>query len=398
MRVIEKVVVGKRGDGTLIRVEGQVNWFSVICVRGQQHEISTGTPDLKLAKRVHRQKLDELAADRQGLRQFTTPQHRQLQFGSLLDDLVSDYRVRRVKSLASVLSHLKPLREHFGDWRALEITFRAIEAYITVRRGDQKSNATINRELELLRRALRLAHDRQLLPSIPKVRVLPENNTRQGFFERPDLEAVVAALPPYLQDFTRFAYLTGWRKGEIISLKWTDVDREAGAIRLRPEAAKTGRGRTVMLEGDLAELIDRRWQGRLIEKDGNVRVTALVFHRDGEPVGDFRRAWATACQAAGADRLFHDLRRTAARNMVRAGVPERVAMAVTGHLTRSMFDRYNIVSEDDLRMAAQKTTMYVDTLPTKRAPRSFLGSEKGRLSAATNPLGSSFLDRSGTPD
>jgi integrase len=196
---------------------------------------------------------------------------------------------------------------------------------------------------------------------------LTENNTRQGFFERPDLEAVVAALPAYLQDFTRFAYLTGWRKGEIISLRWSDVDRDAGAIRLRPEAAKTGRGRTVMLEGDLADLIDRRWEARLLEKDGNVRVAALVFHRDGEPVGDFRKAWATACQAAGVpDKLFHDLRRTAARNMVRAGVPERVAMAVTGHLTRSMFDRYNIVSEDDLRMAAQKTTLYVDTLPATR--------------------------------
>ncbi len=107
---------------------------------------STGTPDLKLAKRVHRQKLDELAADRQGLKQFTTPQHRQLQFGSLLDDLVSDYRVRRVKSLASVLSHLKPLRDHFGDWRAASINFRAIETYITKRReGGKAANATINR-------------------------------------------------------------------------------------------------------------------------------------------------------------------------------------------------------------------------------------------------------------
>jgi hypothetical protein len=118
-----------------------------------------------------------------------------------------------------------------------------------------------------------------------------------------------------------------------------------------------------MLEGDLAEVIDRRGQARLFEQDGNLRVAALVFHRDGEPVGDFRKACATACEAAGVpEKLFHDLRPTAARNMVRAGVPERVAMAVTGHLTRSMFDRYNIVSEDDLRMAAQKTTLYVDTL------------------------------------
>ena len=201
------------------------------------------------------------------------------------------------------------------------------------------------------------------------MRVLTENNTRQGFFERPDLEAVVAALPDYLRDFTRFAYLTGWRKGEIISLRWTDVDRDAGASRLRPEAAKTGRGRTVMLEGDLAELIDRRWQGRLFEKDGKVRVSDLVFHREGESVGDFRKAWATACQTAGVpDKLFHNLRRTAARNMVRAGVPERVAMAVTGHVTRSMFDRYNIVNEEDLRRASQQTTMYVDTLPIKRVP------------------------------
>jgi integrase len=131
------------------------------------------------------------------------------------------------------------VRDHFGDWRAPDINYRAIEAYITKRREEKKSNATINRELERLRRSLRLAHDRQLLPSIPKIRVLTENNTRQGFFERPDLEAVVAALPDDLRGVTRFAYLTGWRKGEIILLKWTDADETPGRFDSGPKRRRS---------------------------------------------------------------------------------------------------------------------------------------------------------------
>ena len=268
-------------------------------------------------------------------------------------------------------------------WAVIDLTAEAVDAYIEQRLEAEKSEATINRETQLLGQALRLAMNRNRVTTIPTIRHLHESNARQGFFERPEFEAVVAALPGYLQDFTRFAYLTGWRKGEIASLRWPDVDRDGSAIRLRPEASKNGRGRAVMLESDLASLIERRWQARLIDRDGDIHVTDLVFHRNGEAVGDFRKAWGSACVVAGLyhvaveatgakkkipERLFRDLRRTAARNMVRAGVPERVAMAVTGHLTRSMFDRYNIVSEDDLRAAMQKTSLYVDTLPTTRAP------------------------------
>ena len=170
------------------------------------------------------------------------------------------------------------------------------------------------------------------------IRHLPEQNARQGFFERPEFEALAAALPEHLKDFARFAYLTGWRKGEIASLSWSDVDRDGGAIRLRPEHSKNGRGRIVPFDvlPQLTTLPERRTRARLFTGEGNVpRVSEYVFHDGGEQIGDFRKAWASACVTSNLyhiekdpdghdrkipDKLFHDLRRTAVRNMVRAGV------------------------------------------------------------------------------
>jgi integrase len=191
----------------------------------------------------------------------------------------------------------------------------------------------------------------------PTVEMLAEAPPRQGFLEPADFERVVAHLPADLRDFARFGYSSGWRKGEVRRLTWPDVDRAAGRIVLRREHSKNGEPRLLPLLGELAALIERRWTAREHQaSDGTTALSPFVFHRSGAPVGDFRKAWATACdEAGGSGTLFHDLRRSAVRNMDRAGVSQSVAMALSGHKTASVYRRYRIVAEDDIRHALART-------------------------------------------
>jgi integrase len=110
------------------------------------------------------------------------------------------------------------------------------------------------------------------------------------------------------------------RKGEIASLAWEDVDGDC--IRLRAENAKNGEARLIPLEGELQDLIERRREVRQVNLSGTVMLAALIFHREGEPIREFRKSWASACTKAGIRRHFHDLRRSACRNMLAAGVPQ----------------------------------------------------------------------------
>jgi len=201
---------------------------------------------------------------------------------------------------------------------------------------------------------IRLAVAAGRLPAIPTFPPrLEENPPRQGFFEHAEYLAIREHLPPHYRDVLDFAYWTGWRKQEILRLEWREVDLAGGVIRLSPARSKTKTGRVLPLSAPLREVLARRLQARRLN-------TPLVFHRDGQPIGDWRKSWASACQAAGLPgKRLHDCRRTVARNLVRAGVPERVAMAILGHQTRSIFDRYNIVSEADLQRATARLADYV---------------------------------------
>ncbi len=201
----------------------------------------------------------------------------------------------------------------------------------------------------------------------------PVENGRRGFFERADFERVATLLRPDLADAARFAYLTGWRKTEATGLEWRDVNGTDRTVTLPSERSKNNDARTIGLRGEVLALIERRRALRRLD-------CPLVFHRDGKPLGDFRHAWKTACKRAGvAGRLFHDLRRTAVRNLIRAGTPERIAMSATGHKTRAVSDRYNIVDRRDTEQAFARLDAYLATEGTERPAVAVLpGRRNGR--------------------
>jgi integrase len=195
---------------------------------------------------------------------------------------------------------------------------------------------------------LSLAVELKKLSWRPKFKLLDGERVRQGFLEHGDFVTLLENLPNYLEPLVEFLYLSGWRKGAACNLEWRDIDLEGRAARLRIESSKNKEPWILPLAGRLWEIIQDRLSERRLD-------CPYVFHWDGRKVGDFKKAWKTACKKSGLEgTLVHDLRRCAARNLSRAGVPEVVAMKITGHKTNSMYRRYRIVDENELREAQER--------------------------------------------
>ena len=177
--------------------------------------------------------------------------------------------------------------------------------------------------------------------------MVAETNVRQGFLTDEQYTGLRDALPDYLRPLFVTAYFTGVRLGELLAVEWDQVDWEQGFITLHADETKSGYTRAIpIFDGDMRTWLS--WSRDIA--DGCAR----VFHRDGIPIKEFRSAWKTACRAAGVpDLKFHDLRRTAVRNMRRIGVSQVVRMRISGHRTDSMERRYNIVDVEDLRSAKE---------------------------------------------
>jgi integrase len=199
----------------------------------------------------------------------------------------------------------------------------------------------------------------------PKIAMLEENNVRRGFFEQEQFDGVVKHLADDLKPVVRFAYIMGRRiKSEVLSLEWRQVDFKAGTVRREPGTTKNKEGRTFPMTKALRTLLEAQHdEHERLKKRG--KVVPWVFFRmvaKGRggplrplPIKSFGKAFKTACLQAGVPgRILHDFRRTAVRNLERAGVPRSVAMRLVGHKTESVYRRYAIVDDRDLRVAVER--------------------------------------------
>jgi site-specific recombinase XerD len=319
------------------------------------------------------------------------PRADRIRYEEAAADLRLHYQTTGTRNMVEAEKRLKHLDPFLTGRKLASIGGADATAYVAHRQAEGVANGTINRELAVLTKMLRLAHEHRKLVRLPVVHKLKEAAPRQGFFERDAFLAVRAALPEDLQVAVSIEYVFGWRtQSEVLPLERRHLDLTAGTIRLDPGMTKNDDGREVYLPADLkVHLAAQVERVRDLERKLGRVIPFLFPHLAGRLAGerrrDFRKVWLTACVKAGlaervqlapgkvrikAHRLRHDFRRTAVRNMVNAGVPERVAMKVTGHRTRAVFDRYHIVSPTDLQDVAAKLT---GTLTGTIAPRAASG-------------------------
>ncbi len=342
----------RRGFGHLYR-RGRVWWISWTAANGERHFRSSASRDRAVAAAMLR---EQVAHRDRGMPVLPDP--RKVSVDMLLDGLLAEYRTNARRSLDRAELSRKHLLRHLGGRSAPSITGADVTHYADLRLKEDAAPATVNRELAALRRAYRLAVRQGLLLMAPPITTLREDNVRTGFLDPDQVEAVCAAFKKrdVEADLVRFCYYTGWRsRSEVFRLTWAQVDWAGGFVRLEPGTTKNREGRSFPITPAIRAVLERRLDFTRRCERTQGRIIPWVFHRKGERIQSMKRSWREACRKAGVPgRVLHDLRRSAVRNLERAGVSRSVAMKMTGHKTESVYRRYAIVSESDLREAGAR--------------------------------------------
>ncbi len=370
-----------RGEGSLLKIYGKKdpvtgkkkpiseNWFAqYYSADGRQHRVSTGTPVQAKAAAFLRKLISDSETGR-----ATSTAARKLTYADIRKGLIDNYVERGNRSLKTTadgeesINGLKQLDEFFGytadnaGASVITINTETGRKFTRQRLADGVGNAMVNRSLACLRRMLRIAHEEGRIQFVPKIRLQKEPPARKGFLALEKFEELVGLLPTHLKPIVTFLYFCGVRSNEAKQIEWSQVDLDARLIRLEDDQTKNEEARTVPLPSQLVAMLKE-----IEPKHGKVFSAS-----------NLRTEWEKACAACGLgtrtlvepeddDRypwyrynglLVHDLRRSAIRNLVNAGVPERVAMKISGHKTRAVFDRYHIVSTDDVTNAMRRVEL-----------------------------------------
>ncbi len=322
-------------------------WWIKYHRHGHPFRESTRTTDCRKAERMLSTRLAEI---NQGT--FMGPQLERTKVDELAVMFVRDYRINGRKSLTDAETrwnrHLKPF---FGGMRAFDVSSEQLARYVDKRQQAKAANATINRELAALKRMFRLGQysTPPKVVRVPKFPKLAENNVRKGFLEDGQYRKLIEYCSElWFRSLVECGRTYGWRVSELLSMGVNQLDLAQRVIRLEPGTTKNRDGREVLMTDSVHKLLSALVHGKASED--------YVFTRsNGKPVRDFRGTWQNACAHAGVpELLFHDLRRTGARNLRRAGVPEGIIMKIGGWRTRSVFERYAIVSRSDMNDAILK--------------------------------------------
>jgi integrase len=335
-------------------------WWMKYYVRGVPVQESTGFTEKKDAENLLKQRIGEAAAGRRVGPEKTT-------ISDLCALVVDDHRLRKLRDVRHVewriSAHIQPL---LGGVLAARFGPVQVRRYIEFRRSAGASDSTINRELSIVRRgfSLGMEQDPPVVHQQPVIRKLEEDNVRQGFLEPEQYERLLAEVPERLKAMLVCGYHTGARKNELRKITWEQVDLESGLIRLTSAQTKGKRDRLLPIYGVMARWLEH-------QRETCPPGSPFVFHGARmRPTDEHLDGWPEACVRAGLRGLmFHDLRRSAVRNMKRAGVQDLVAMRISGHRTRAVFDRYNIVDEMDVRGAAHELEAFSQRRKAERAAK-----------------------------
>jgi integrase len=373
------------GEGSLIKLKGCRFWYAQYYDQnGRKIRISTRTTIKQEALGVLRKQMGD--RDR-GLAPLTDV--RKITYADLRAGLIASYTEKGNKSLAvrangeETITGLPQLDDYFGLSKdnpgpsVVQITTDTGRAFADKRKKEGAGNAVINRSLACLRRMLKIAHEDGKLPTVPLIRLLKEPPARKGFVELAKFEELVALLPTHLRPYVTFLYHCGGRSGEAELIEWPQVDLARRVIRLEDDQTKNADARYVPLPSQLVMML-----AQIEHKEGRVFDTT-----------NLRKEWMTACAACGLGRkievpgkkydpryeglTLHDLRRSAARNLLLAGVPETLIMKIGGWKTRSVFDRYAVANTADLTAAMQRwETASLNLLPQPNGAK--MGKKRAR--------------------